>query len=121
MITHTLFFTHYVHSIDRNRYLENEGIEYLRTYLHLPSEIVPSTLKRAARTETARARPTAGPRTGDSKAGADRQQYRRAPLEGADKKADVGAGAADVEFVSVFKPHTQKMLDRNCPKHVRKL
>lgn len=84
-----------------NRYLENEGIEYLRTYLHLPSEIVPSTLKRAARTETARARPSAAPRTGDSKAGNDRQQYRRAPLEGADKKADVGAGAADVEFVSV--------------------
>lgn len=84
-----------------NRYLENEGIEYLRTYLHLPSEIVPSTLKRAARTETARARPSAAPRTGDSKAGTDRQQYRRAPLDGADKKADVGPGAADVEFVSV--------------------
>lgn len=81
--------------------MENEGIEYLRSQLHLPPEIVPSTLKRAARTETARARPSAAPRTGDSKVGADRQQYRRAPLEGADKKADVGAGAADVEFVSI--------------------
>merc|ERR1712242_192596 len=28
-------------------YLTNEGIQYLRDYLHLPSEIVPSTLKRA--------------------------------------------------------------------------
>lgn len=83
------------------RYLENEGIEYLRTYLHLPSEIVPSTLKRAARTEPARARPSAVPRSGDaSKTGADRSAYRRAPADGVDKKADVGAGAGDVEFVS---------------------
>lgn len=83
--------------------MENEGIEYLRTYLHLPSEIVPSTLKRAARTEqTARARPSAAPRTGDSKTGADRSAYRRNPADGVDKKGDVGAGAGDVEFVSVF-------------------
>lgn len=83
------------------RYLENEGIEYLRTYLHLPSEIVPSTLKRAARTEqAARARPSAVPRTGDSKTGADRSAYRRNPTDGVDKKGDVGAGAGDVEFVS---------------------
>lgn len=94
----------------QHRYLENEGIEYLRTYLHLPSEIVPSTLKRAARTETARARPSAAPRTGDNKTGNDRQQYRRAPLEGADKKADVGAGAADVEFVSVRTCPTRTLL-----------
>lgn len=81
--------------------MENEGIEYLRTYLHLPSEIVPSTLKRAARTEqAARARPSAAPRTGDSKTGADRSAYRRAPADGVDKKGDVGAGAGDVEFVS---------------------
>lgn len=85
------------------RYLENEGIEYLRTYLHLPSEIVPSTLKRAARTEqAARARPSATPRMGDSKTGADRSAYRRAPTDGIDKKGDVGAGTGDVEFVSVL-------------------
>jgi len=30
-------------------YLTNEGIEYLRTYLHLPAEIVPSTLKKTTR------------------------------------------------------------------------
>ena len=28
-------------------YLENEGVEYLREYLHLPAEIVPATLKKA--------------------------------------------------------------------------
>lgn len=87
------------------RYLENEGIEYLRTYLHLPSEIVPSTLKRAARSEPARARPSAAPRSGDaSKTGEDRQSYRRAPggAGGLDKKGDVGAGTGDVEFVSVL-------------------
>ncbi|CAN0010616.1 unnamed protein product, partial [Heterosigma akashiwo] len=29
-------------------YLTNEGLEYLREYLHLPEEIVPATLKKAA-------------------------------------------------------------------------
>lgn len=85
------------------RYLTNDGIEYLRSYLHLPPEIVPSTLKRNTRSETARPRPTtAGPRTGETKTGEDRSAYRRAPgAGGQDKKADVGAGAGDVEFVSL--------------------
>lgn len=83
------------------RYLTNEGIEYLRAYLHLPPEIVPSTLKRAARSETARPRPTAMPRGGDaSKSTEDRSSYRRAPGGAPDKKGDVGAGSGDVEFVS---------------------
>jgi len=30
-------------------YLTNEGIEYLREYLHLPQEIVPNTLKKTTR------------------------------------------------------------------------
>merc|ERR1712036_40251 len=30
-------------------YLTNEGIEYLREYLHLPAEIVPATLKKTSR------------------------------------------------------------------------
>ena len=38
-------------------YLTNEGIQYLRDYLHLPPEIVPSTLKRQTRPEAARPRP----------------------------------------------------------------
>lgn len=85
--------------------MTNEGIEYLRTYLHLPPEIVPSTLKRATRSETARPRPTALPRSGDaSKTGEDRSAYRRNPggSGGPDKKGDVGAGTGDVEFVSFF-------------------
>lgn len=85
--------------------MENEGIEYLRTYLHLPSEIVPSTLKRATRTEPARARPSAPTRSTDaSKTGEDRSAYRRAPggAGGLDKKGDVGAGTGEVEFVSDF-------------------
>merc|ERR1712018_1070136 len=30
-------------------YLTNEGIQYLRDYLHLPPEIVPATLRKAAK------------------------------------------------------------------------
>merc|ERR1712158_109379 len=41
-------------------YLTNEGIQYLRDYLHLPPEIVPATLKRQARTD-ARSRPSQPP------------------------------------------------------------
>eukprot|EP00244_Chara_vulgaris_P009142 TRINITY_DN37_c0_g1_i5.p1 TRINITY_DN37_c0_g1~~TRINITY_DN37_c0_g1_i5.p1 ORF type:complete len:188 (-),score=40.98 TRINITY_DN37_c0_g1_i5:267-830(-) len=39
-------------------YLTNDGIEFLRTYLNLPSEIVPATLKKSARPPT---RPLGGP------------------------------------------------------------
>ena len=38
-------------------YLTNEGIQYLRDFLHLPPEIVPSTLKRQTRPDAAGARP----------------------------------------------------------------
>merc|ERR1712033_125742 len=57
-------------------YLTNEGIQYLRDYLHLPPEIVPATLKRQARPEAARPRPKGpdGPRAPMSE---DRSQYRR--------------------------------------------
>jgi Plectin/S10 domain len=82
--------------------LTNEGIEYLRQYLHLPPEIVPTTLKRTARSETAR--PRAAPRSDGQKGGEDRQAYRRTAGQGQDKKADVGAGAGDLELVS-FIPH----------------
>lgn len=86
--------------------MTNDGIEYLRTYLHLPPEIVPSTLKRATRSEAARPRASAMPRSGDaSKTGEDRSAYRRAPggAGGMDKKADAGAGTGEVEFVSFLK------------------
>uniref|UniRef100_D1FQ18 40S ribosomal protein S10 n=1 Tax=Simulium nigrimanum TaxID=683695 RepID=D1FQ18_SIMNI len=86
-------------------YLTNEGIEYLRTLLHLPTEIVPATLKRAQRSETARPRAAQAPRGDGPRGGEDRSAYRRAPGGGAggpDKKADVGAGAGDVEFRGGF-------------------
>ena len=61
------------------RYLTNEGIQYLRDFLHLPPEIVPATLKRATRPEP---RPREGgpsdkrPPRGPPGAGGERQEYR---------------------------------------------
>jgi len=37
-------------------YLTNEGIQYLRDFLHLPPEIVPPTLKRQVKPESSRPR-----------------------------------------------------------------
>ncbi|KAJ9592051.1 hypothetical protein L9F63_001430 [Diploptera punctata] len=85
-------------------YLTNDGISYLRNYLHLPAEIVPSTLKRQTRPETARPRPTA-PRSEGARPAEDRAAYRRAPgasSGGPDKKAEVGAGTGDLEFRGGF-------------------
>lgn len=79
--------------------LTNEGIQYLRDYLHLPAEIVPATLKKPSRPE-GRPRPMhqrpEGPRSEGS-----RDAYRRAP--GApDKTGDAGVGSAPVEFRGGF-------------------
>merc|ERR1712157_385617 len=75
--------------------LTNEGIQYLRDYLHLPPEIVPATLKRQAPRET---RPRAGgaPRSG----GVAREAYRKAG-EG-DKAGAAGPGSAPMEFRGGF-------------------
>uniref|UniRef100_A0A2P2HXJ8 40S ribosomal protein S10b n=1 Tax=Hirondellea gigas TaxID=1518452 RepID=A0A2P2HXJ8_9CRUS len=85
--------------------LTNEGIQYLRDYLHLPAEIVPATLKKPA------PRPAAaggGRMGGDARTPreygggrGDRDTYRRGPAApggGPDKTADAGAGAASMEF-----------------------
>lgn len=86
-------------------YLTNEGIQYLRDYLHLPPEIVPSTLKR--QTRDARPRPSASaPRSGGfgdkaQDGGDNRAGYRRAP-GGGDKAAGAGAGSAPMEFRGGF-------------------
>ncbi|XP_027169053.1 40S ribosomal protein S10-1-like isoform X2 [Coffea eugenioides] len=48
-------------------YLTNDGIEFLRTYLNLPSEIVPATLKKSAKSLD---RPMGGPPGGGEKGGA---------------------------------------------------
>jgi len=45
-------------------YLTNEGIVYLREYLHLPEEIVPATLKKGR----------TAPRSGDRPEGRDRPE-----------------------------------------------
>merc|ERR1712154_78366 len=75
-------------------YLTNEGIQYLREFLHLPAEIVPATLKRQTRTEAPRPARAEG-KEGDRRPGAaaDRDAYRKAGPPGGDKKSDVGAGS----------------------------
>ncbi|KAL1122619.1 hypothetical protein AAG570_002946 [Ranatra chinensis] len=78
-------------------YLTNEGITFVRNFLHLPPEIVPATLKRGAR--DARPRP-AMPRAETSRPEEDRSYRRAPPAQQQDKKADVGPGTADLEFVS---------------------
>nr|AKV16216.1 putative S10 ribosomal protein [Phragmatopoma lapidosa] len=70
--------------------LTNEGIQYLRDFLHLPPEIVPSTLKRQTRPEAARARPAQTQESRGPADGGDRAAYRRGG--DAEKKGDVGAG-----------------------------
>jgi len=83
-------------------YLTNEGIQYLRDFLHLPPEIVPSTLKRQARAETAR--PRAREMGSRPQGSSDRDAYRRG-APGSDKKADSGAGATapgDIQFRGGF-------------------
>merc|ERR1711879_234329 len=79
-------------------YLTNEGIQYLRDFLHLPPEIVPSTLKRQVRQEN-RPRASAAPTGGDSKD--ERRDYRRAP-GAADKAGSAGPGSSAMEFRGGF-------------------
>jgi small subunit ribosomal protein S10e len=64
-------------------YLTNDGIEHLRTYLNLPSEIVPATLKKSARPPSRPVgapgsdRPPRGPpREGERPRFGDREGYR---------------------------------------------
>ncbi|MCI3325416.1 eS10 family ribosomal protein, partial [Escherichia coli] len=75
-------------------YLTNEGIQYLRDFLHLPAEIVPSTLKRQTRTEAPRPRPKTS--EGGPRGPAQDREYRKAGgPPGDSKKADAGAGATE--------------------------
>jgi len=72
-------------------YLNNDGITYLREYLHLPAEIVPATLKKpAAKPDQARSKKSE-PQKSENAQQSERDQYRRAP--DADKKGEAGAGA----------------------------
>jgi len=78
--------------------LTNEGIQYLRDYLHLPPEIVPATLKRQAPREQ-RPRTSAAPRAGGVGKEADREAYRKA---GDDKTGAAGPGSAPMQFRGGF-------------------
>merc|ERR1719316_624247 len=53
-------------------YLTDEGIEYLREYLHLPPEIVPDTLRKPAAAKPARPDARAG---GDRRGGFGRDRF----------------------------------------------
>ncbi|CAI0417113.1 unnamed protein product [Linum tenue] len=64
-------------------YLTNEGIEFLRTYLNLPSEIVPATLKKQARP------------AGERRFGGDRDGYRAGPRAPGGDFGDKGGAPAD--------------------------
>ncbi|XP_061337837.1 transcription factor MYB51 [Gastrolobium bilobum] len=83
-------------------FLTNDGIEFLRTYLNLPSEIVPATLKKQAKPP---GRPFGGP-PGDRPRGpprfegerrfGDRDGYRGGPRgPGGDFGGDKGGAPAD--------------------------
>lgn len=83
-------------------YLTNEGIQYLRDFLHLPPEIVPSTLKRQARSDASKPRGRDAPSR--PQGGEDRRDYRRGAPD-SDKKADSGAGTTapgDIQFRGGF-------------------
>ncbi|ALC38305.1 RpS10b [Drosophila busckii] len=90
--------------------LNNEGIEYLRSYLHMPTEVVPTTLQRRAETGRMPRSSTDGLRgrgRGAAAAGRERDErdnYRRMGERGkdADKVANVGLGTGNVQFRGGF-------------------
>ncbi|KAK7399179.1 hypothetical protein VNO78_10356 [Psophocarpus tetragonolobus] len=84
-------------------FLTNDGIEFLRTYLNLPSEIVPATLKKQAKPP---GRPFGGPPgdrprgpprfDGERRFGGDRDGYRGGPRgPGGDFGGDKAGAPAD--------------------------
>ncbi|KAK8685061.1 hypothetical protein V6N13_041071 [Hibiscus sabdariffa] len=83
-------------------YLTNDGIEFLRTYLNLPSEIVPATLKKQAKPAgrpmgPSGDRPRGPPRFGDGERRfGDRDGYRGGPRGGGDF-GDKGGAPADYQ------------------------
>ncbi|PON97788.1 Plectin/S10, N-terminal [Trema orientale] len=83
-------------------YLTNDGIEFLRNYLNLPSEIVPATLKKQAKPA---GRPFGGPGgdrprgpprfDGERRFGGDRDGYRGGPRAPGGDFGDKGGAPAD--------------------------
>ncbi|XP_019149995.1 PREDICTED: 40S ribosomal protein S10-1-like [Ipomoea nil] len=89
-------------------YLTNDGIEFLRTYLNLPSEIVPATLKKSAKPL---GRPMGGPpgargppRFGDGERRfGDRDGYRSGPRGGPPGEFGGEKGGAPADFQPSFR------------------
>ncbi|KAJ4880387.1 40S ribosomal protein S10-1 [Raphanus sativus] len=85
-------------------FLTNEGIEFLRTYLNLPSDVVPATLKKSAKPGGGRPfggpsgdRPRGPPRfEGDRPRYGDRDGYRAGP-RGGDVGGEKGGAPADYQ------------------------
>ncbi|KAK4801452.1 hypothetical protein SAY86_021939 [Trapa natans] len=82
-------------------YLTNDGIEFLRTYLNLPSEIVPATLKKQAK-PAGRSfggppgdQPRGPPRFGGERRFGDREGYRGGPRGPGGDFGDKGGAPAD--------------------------
>ncbi|KAJ7532979.1 hypothetical protein O6H91_13G027800 [Diphasiastrum complanatum] len=91
-------------------YLTNDGIEYLRTFLNLPSEIVPATLKKSARPPSRPLGPPGGDRPrgpprfeGDRPRFGDREGYRGGPPRGPPGGGYGDKGGAPAEYQPAFR------------------
>ncbi|KAI8338196.1 Plectin/S10 domain-containing protein [Chlamydoabsidia padenii] len=78
--------------------LTDEGIDYLREYLNLPTEIVPATLKKAARPAAPRRAFGEGREGGRGPRGGDRDDYRRKEAASGDFKPEFRGGFGKVSF-----------------------
>ena len=77
-------------------FLNDDGIEYLREYLHLPADLIPNTLKKAAATRPPApgGRPDGGERRGPPRfGGGDREGYRGGGGDGGERPRAFGRGA----------------------------
>ncbi|SAM07702.1 hypothetical protein [Absidia glauca] len=72
--------------------LTDEGIDYLREYLNLPTEIVPATLKKAARPAAPRRAFGEGREGARGPRGGDRDDYRRKEAASGDFKPEFRGG-----------------------------
>ncbi|KAL1925534.1 40S ribosomal protein eS10 [Calcarisporiella thermophila] len=72
--------------------LTNEGIEYIRNFLHLPSEIVPATFKRTTRAPGVRPGREEGRREGPRGPRSDRDEYRKKEGAGGDFRPEFRGG-----------------------------
>lgn len=82
------------------RFLTDKGIEYLREYLNLPADVVPATLKKAARPIGERPRPMGDRPRGDRpprEGGFGRDSYRREGGGGFGRGGDKASAPGDYQ------------------------